>query len=213
MSIFLRYTLACIVVVALSACAVNQQYSETYFNADLLPVEALEQHGLAFLTPSTITGQEEDTQALALAFAKVISAKRPNIKLVNLSQTLSLINQHHLANEYKRMYQAYRDTGLLNEQTLSAIGKITNSRYLIQLKLANFSQGSSTRWNLLGLKITQTNKANIRLFMQIWDSHTGMISFEGSEELNKSRELVSEEQITFKQLVQEAGSNLLATLP
>jgi hypothetical protein len=197
----------------LSSCAFDHQSSESFHNADLLTAGALENEGMAFITPSTVTGQEEDTQALALAFADVINQHKPAIRVTKLSQTLSLVNSHHLTQAYKKMYDDYRDTGLLNADVLKQIGKVTQSRYLLQLKLSNFRQSSDTRLNLLGLRLTQTNKASIRLFMQIWDSENGTICFEGSEELNQTMDSASEQPISFKSLVSVAASNLITGLP
>ncbi|GAA5213537.1 hypothetical protein ACFSJ3_03365 [Corallincola platygyrae] len=202
-----------LVVSLLTACAFQQEYSTPSFNVGSLQEGALEQDGLAFLTPSTVTGQEEDTQALALAFATVMKKQRPEIKVVKLSGTLSEINSHHLTDSYKAMYATYRDTGLLNADILKTIGEVTGTRYMVQLKLSTFKQTATSRFNLLGLRVSQTNKSSIRLFMQIWDSETGTIAFEASQELNQARESFDEDPITFKATVDKAAEYMLENMP
>ena len=59
----------------------------------------------------------------------------------------------------------------------------------------------------------QTKEANIRLFLQIWDSENGAIVWEGTEELNYSRDTSSERPVTFQLVVEEVARNLVGKLP
>ncbi len=86
-------------------------------------------------------------------------------------------------------------------------------RYIVQLKLAHFKQDSKGRWGLLGVKISQTNRASLRVFIQIWDSKTGSIAWEGIEELALARETTKEKPLTFTSVVGEAAENLIKKLP
>lgn len=208
-----RWLAGLIVLACLGGCAGNQVYSNSLKNNIALAPGDLENHGVAFITPSTVTGQEEDTQMLALAFAVVLEAKRPAIPLVKLSETLSAINQHKLSENYKKMYSDYRDTGIFISGTLSDISHFTQARYLVQLKLSSFQQGSASRWDALGLRIVQTKTANIRLFMQIWDGATGAIVWEGNEEFNYAYDTSAEKPITFRAIVEMAASHLILGLP
>jgi hypothetical protein len=45
----------------------------------------LRTHGIAFITPSTATGQEEEKQALALVFADVFKRERPDVQVIELT--------------------------------------------------------------------------------------------------------------------------------
>ena len=204
---------ACAVLCACSGCSTNQIHSTVEFIEISLDSNALETYGLGFITPSAVTGQEEDKQTLALIFAKTIKQERPDIRLVTLPETLSAVNGARMADEYKRMYDDYRDTGIFEYESLKKIGQITGVRYLAQLKLANFSQRSKERLSLLGLRIFQTKEANIRVFFQIWDSENGSIAWEGIEELNHAWDTGSEKPVTFKLVVSEIALNLVSKLP
>src|SRR5260221_127809 len=106
---------------------------------------ALEAGGLALVTPSTITGQEQEKQALALIFSEVLALQRPKVKLATLAETLGAVNRDGLSDGYKRMYDDYRDTGLLSPDALKLVGTATGMHYVAQLKLQKFSQYSKSR--------------------------------------------------------------------
>jgi hypothetical protein len=132
---------------------------------------------------------------------------------MGLAATLSAVNRAGLTDVYKRMYQDYRDTGLLDPALLSQIGKATGMRYAVQLKMADFRQGAKSRFGILGLDILQTQTANIRMFFQVWDAQTGAIAWEGAQELTSAFDTMSERTVEFRTVVDDAASELIARLP
>lgn len=203
--------LACSVLLA--GCSTSQIHSAAHHSDLSLEKGDLETRGLAFLTPSTVTGQEEDRQTLAFIFAEVIREDRPEIPVVSLPETLSAINTNGFAVDYKNMYDDYRYTGIFKREILALVGEVTNARYLVQLQLADFSQKSKGRFSFLGLRVFQTQEANIRLFCQIWDSTDGSIVWEGTEEVNYAWDTGAEKPVTFRVIVKETARNLLGHLP
>lgn len=169
--------------------------------------------GIAIITPSSTTGQEEDKQALALAFTGVLRESLPKLRVVSLSETLSAINRVGLTNEYKKMFEDYRLTGIFERDTLQKVAKVTGSRYIAQLKLGAFRQESKGRWGLLGVRVMETKSSTIRLFLQIWDSHDGSIAWEGSQESTLSHESVSEEYVPMTSVVEESTRGLVRRFP
>lgn len=178
-----------------------------------LPPKALEEHGIAFITPSTVTGQEQEKQAVALAFATVLKSDRPNIRCITLPETLSAINGAGLAREYRAMYADYRDTGLFKRDTLARVGKVTGARYLGQLKLQGFSQGERERFGAFGIRILDTQQGTARVFFQIWDAESGAIVWEGADELRIATEVFAQKPITLTQVMEKAAKDLIAKLP
>jgi hypothetical protein len=197
----------------LSGCALDQTHSTADHAVFSLQENDLATYGLAFITPSTVTGQEEDKQTLAFAFADAMREHRPDIRIVTLPETLSAINKTDMTEDYKLMYVDYRDTGIFKRDLLKKVGDVTGTRYLAQLKLSNFTQGSNGRLSLFGLRIMQTREANIRIFFQIWDSKDGSIAWEGTEEMNYSWDTSSEKPVTFREIVEKTANNLIALLP
>lgn len=194
-------------------CAFHQTHSKADHEDFSLQANDLPTYGLAFITPSTVTGQEEDKQTLAFAFADTMRERRPDIRIVTLPETLSAINKADLTESYKFMYVDYRDTGVFKRDLLKKVGEVTGARYLAQLKLSNFTQGSNGRLSLMGLRILQTREANIRVFFQIWDSKDGSIAWEGTEEMNYSWDTGSEKPVTFREIVEKTANNLIDLLP
>jgi len=137
---------------------------------------------------------------------------RPEIAIMPLSNTLSLINKNGMIEDYKKMYANYRDTGIFDQDIIKKISKVTGRRYLAQLKLSEFTQETSTRFSF-GVRIIDTKKARMRLFFQIWDSHNGTIAWEGSAELNYSFDTITNNTINFRTVVQITAIELVKELP
>lgn len=207
------FALCVAIAITLGACAEYQVHSTARDSVISLEPGQLEAHGIAFITPSTVTGQEEDKQTLASIFAEVLETERPGIQIVSLPKTLSAINTAGIADEYRQMYIDYQYTGIFKRELINSVGKVTGVRYLAQLKLSNFEQNSKGRFSALGLRMFQTNQAKIRLFLQIWDSHKGTIAWEGTDEVNYSWETSTEKPVTFRVIVEETAGNLVGKLP
>lgn len=179
---------------------------------DLKPGD-LQHGGIAFITPSSITGREEDRESLALSFASIFQRDYKDIRVVTLPETLSAINHAHLTAKYKAMFDEYQDTGIFQQDTLRKIGEVTGVRYLAQLKLSGFRQGSAGRFGLLGLRLMETKRANLRVFLQIWDSQEGSIVWEGLEELNLSTDTFTEKVISFNDIARQSAREMLEHIP
>jgi hypothetical protein len=204
----------------LSGCA-NQKFQTktqqsiptTQVVAINLRSEDLRTGGIAFITPSSVTGQEEDKQALALAFTEVVQNVRPDLRIVPLPQTLSAVNRMGLTREYRQMFEDYRLAGIFDRETLQKVAGVTGTRYLAQLKLGAFRQESKGRFGLLGIRVLETKTSTIRLFLQIWDSNDGSVAWEGAQESTVSHESLAEEYVSMKSIVQESARDLMAHLP
>lgn len=216
----LTILLAVGLVLMLNACASQQLQTKTQQNIPTTQVlvidlqsKDLRTGGIAFITPSSVTGQEEDKQALALAFTEVLLKMRPDLRVVPLPQTLSAINRVGLTREYRQMFEDYRLTGIFERETLQKVAEVTQARYLAQLKLGAFRQESKDRFGMFGLRVVDTKTSTIRLFLQIWDSRDGSVAWEGAQESTVSHESLAEEYVSMKSIVQESARDLVAHLP
>jgi len=169
--------------------------------------------GIAFVTPSTVTGQEEDKPALALAFSQQLEQQRKNIHVVPLTETLTSVNRAGLFEDYLRMITDYRQSGLLDPTALAQVGKATGARYIALLNMASFQQVYHDRLGIFGLRILQTKEANIRLTLQIWNSSDGSLAWEGAQELHMASETAAESAVSFGSVVQAAAEKLIAKIP
>ena len=194
------------------ACS-HQVYTTEEHRAITLTADDLFQKGIAFTTPSSITGREQDRQSLALTFAEVLREKRPDINVVSLPETLSAINKAGLLKEYMQMYENYEQTGIFDYTSLKKISAVTGTRYIAQLNLSGFDQGEKGRFGFMGLRVLETKRANIRVLLQIWDAQEGMIAWEGYEEINFATETYTEEAITFYDIARQIAENMVARIP
>ncbi len=201
-----------IVMTLLSGCAVTtQSYPTTLVSVNLEP-QALKTAGIAFITPGTVTGQEEDKQGLALAFTDALKQARPDLHIVSLSETLGIINKEGLAQEYKQMYEDSRLTGIFNRDTLRKISHQTGVRYLAQLKLGGFTQTTQSLWGFGGFNLSITEITTLRLFLQIWDGEVGTIVWEGSQELTLSSNQIKQSPVSFKDTIERSSQELIERL-
>jgi len=201
-------------VAMLCACESTPQiYSSPKHDTLKLDREELREGGLAFLTPSTVTGQEEDKQTLAYVFSSTLQSERPDIKFVPLSRTIGAVNRAGLADTYRKMYVDYRDTGVFDAAMMKRVAEATGARFLGQLKLARMDQSSRGRFGLLGLNLINTQYANMRVFFQVWDSRDGTIVWEGIDEVTLAMDTSKELPMSFQQVTEQAAKNLVQRLP
>ena len=59
----------------------------------------------------------------------------------------------------------------------------------------------------------ETKRANLRVFLQIWDTQEGMIAWEGYEEMNYATETYTEQGITFYDIARQIAENMVARIP
>jgi hypothetical protein len=198
----------------LSGCeSTLQKYSSPEHQTLRLSGKDLSEGGLAFLTPSTVTGQEEDKQALAYVFANTLKRERKDIRVLALPETISAVNRAGLAEAYRSMYHDYRDTAVLDGKVMARIAHAAGVRYLAQLKLSTMQQGARGRFSLLGLSLLQTQYANMRVFLQVWDSEDGTIAWEGIDEITLAKDTQRELPISFRAIAEHAAGDLVARLP
>lgn len=213
---WLRLGLSAALAACLSCCTTSQRHETVTVaasRADSLKPGELARFGIAFVTPSTVTGQEQDRPALCLIFSHVLEELRPGTRVVPLAETLSSVNRDGLAENYKLMMSNYQGAELLDRATLSLVGKATGVRYIGQLKMASFGQQSQDRFGVFGLRVVETKKANIRLTLQIWNSEDGSIVWEGTQELYLANETLKEDPISFRTMVEDVARSLIARIP
>jgi len=200
-------------ILVLAGCQGTQIYPVQQEHRISLRPGDLEASGIAFITPSTVTGQEQEKQAVAFTFADVIKRERQGLRVVTLAETLGAINKAGLGDDYKRMYDDYRDTGLFSRDVLQRVGAATGARYLAQIKLQGFGQGAKERFGILGFRIVDTQYAHVRLFFQIWDSTDGSIAWEGMQEMRISQDTAMEEPVMLRTVLERTAHDLIAKLP
>lgn len=210
-----RSVSACLFVLLLGAtgCALERSYIQSENASITLEEGQLEKHGLGFLTPATVTGQEQDIQTVGLIFSRVFEARRPAVPLVTLPEMLGEINRADLADDYRAMLAHHRDTGIFPRRFLTSLQAVSGARYLAQIKLADFRQSSESRWSIFGFRALETKRASLRIFLQIWDAERGEIAWEGMEEVSYADDTATETQISLQMAVRTAAERMIGTMP
>ncbi|HSG66660.1 MAG TPA: hypothetical protein VLD39_16750 [Gammaproteobacteria bacterium] len=166
--------------------------------------------GIGVLTPSAATGQEADRQALGDALSETMTSDLSEAKIVPLPAMLSAVNRAGLAREYSAMFAEYEETGILERDALRRVGNAAGVRYVAKLNLGDFEQITSGRARILGVRFLDTRTATIRVHLEIWDTFTGGIVWQGNEELTFAQEAVKERPISFQQVASLASQRLVA---
>jgi hypothetical protein len=205
----------CVILAAVtSGCSfIDQVDYETEYTAISLGPNDLENSGLGFLTPSAATGREADKQALAMSFSKKLQEMRPDVTVLPLPNVLSAMNAADLDADYKQMYRDYLETGILEGSILQRISDVAGVRYFAQMSLSSFTQYSLGRFSFLGMRISHTEVANLRVFVQIWDARNADVAWEGFTELNYAYETGAEKPVTFADVSQMAAERMFTELP
>jgi hypothetical protein len=203
-----------IVAAVTSGCTLGDQIDSTSKHVVIsLGPNDLENHGIGFLTPSAATGSEADKQALAMSFSLELQEMGPDVTVLPLPHVLNAMNAADLDVEYKQMYRDYLETGILEGSILKRISDVAGVRYFAQLSLAGFRQSSASRFSFLGLRISHTEVANLRVFVQIWDAQNAEIAWEGLTELSYAYDTNKEKAVTFSDVSQLAAEKLFSELP
>lgn len=202
-----------VVMLLLNGCVGPQMKASTHSLTFNLTEQTLQEGKLACITPSSVTGQEEDKQAMAMAFTQAMQQARPMLRIVPLAEAVSAINAAGLAGDYRQMLNDYHITGIFEHKVLQKVAQTIGVRYIAQLQLRGFRQDNKNRLSLLGFRLIDTKTTDIRIFLQIWDSQNGSVAWEGSQELTAAKDSFSEETVTFRQVMDDAAQQLIRKLP
>ena len=205
--------LAGMAMVLVACVNTGQMVSHTEVDDFSLDPALLHSAGLGFLTPVSATGQEADRVALALAFADAVDERSDDLRIVRLAEVLSAVNEAGMAHDYKKMIDDYQATGIMERDTLHSVGIAAGARYLGLLSLGDFSQQTNKRLSIGGLRVFDTKQASIRLSWQIWDSHTGAIAWEGSDEIHYAYDTGRERPVNLSFVATQAAANLVGEIP
>lgn len=209
-----EFMVAVLVTASMAGCANTGQLSTNTEASDFsLDPAAFRTGGIGFLTPISATGEEASRTALALAFASSLADAHEDLRVVSLAEVLSAVNSAGLAASYKSMMEDYEATGIMEKERLRQVGDVSDARYLGLLELADFEQTVNKRFSIGGLRLLDTKLASIRVSWQIWDTASGAIAWEGTDEIHYAYDTGRERPVSFGFVAGKAASNLIAQIP
>ena len=186
---------SCIVLLLLSAgfwtgCAARivddsqLQYLDPEFT-----VNSLFDHGLGLLPVVAGQGQEGLRRPLAAKLEAHLATQLPEGRFYGAIQTLDLINEASLTEDYAQMIGDYEQAAILNRRTLHAIGKATGIRYLLHVKLLDQSRTERLAPAFLSDEVVSLEGKNVSIFGQVWDCGVGDVVWEGTGEVAAEAEV------------------------
>lgn len=165
----------------------------------------------------TATGAERagnEYKRLLVEFVEMVLKKeRPDILIIPYWETLGVINEAGLSDEYARMIGDYTVTGILHKDILKRLGRAAGVKYFIQPRLVTFSKGASGRFGAGGLSILKTYDTSIKVYCELWDIETGQIVWVGVGEAQMIREHYKAKPIPFEDVALEAITKLVSQFP
>ncbi|MBI3610227.1 MAG: hypothetical protein HY204_05945 [Nitrospirae bacterium] len=203
-----------VLCIGLAACA--GPLSQFHFNAfELGRTPGFTHQNLEDLKIGILsaTGGNAYRRVLSDSFSKALLQIHPEIPQVPPQEALSLLNRADLADEYTNMLRDYETSGILRKESLNRIGETLGVRYLIQLSLLQYTQDTSTRVSVFGVRFLETRSSTLRVFAQIWDAASGGIVWEGSSSVTVAGEDVREKPIPFEEVATRAWQELIKQLP
>ena len=200
----------------LAGCAgpLTQWQAETSLvsKASSFAPSALERERVAVLTAVVSFGAEGYSHQVSRSLGTALEQSNRQIKVVPPYETLSLINEAGLAEEYEELVSGYSRSGILHEPLLEKIGRGLDAKYVFQPTLVMFFQSTSGRLSFFGLRLSQTRISILRLTMQLWETRTGKILWESTGEGTLADEDIRESRIPFEAIAQRLWARMLNDL-
>jgi hypothetical protein len=150
---------------------------------------------VATLGPIAPAGFQGFSPFLSRALIVAISEMSPSIQGIPAHETVNMINGRGLSSEYGELISGFVRSGILERERLQRLGLAVGSRYVLLPGLAHFDQILIDRFEFAGLKIVRNRIITLRLWLQLWDTHTGQIVWESTGEANVTRDLVFSQRI------------------
>jgi len=172
----------------------------------------LEREKVAVLNAVVGFGLEGYSHLASRSLLVALATSPHPIKAVSAHETLSRLNQQGLATLYAEMISEYLRSGILNRAGLEKIGQALEVGYVFQPSMAAFSQFTSSRFSLLGLRLFQTRISTLRLSVQLWSTRSGEIVWESYAEGTLATEDVREFRIPFKEIASRLWQRMLQDL-
>ena len=173
----------------------------------------LEEGGVTFVAARVSFGDETLGGVLVEGLVRVLWERLPADRAVHPNLLAGLLNEADLAHDYAQMLDEYDDTHILDRKILRAVSEASGVRYVAVPILVDLREQTSTRFSVLGVRIGKTASAHARFQLQIWDAHTGRVSWEGLSDLTIAYEMIRENPVRLEETVEVTWRSLLDQIP
>jgi hypothetical protein len=161
--------------------------------APSLDVAALAREPVATLGLAAPAALQGLGSALSHALTGALADTSPPIRGIPAHDVLSRLNAQGLAPQYGDLVAGFARSGILEREQLRQIGEALGAAYVLQPGVAEFSQVLADKFEMLGVKVVKTRITTLRLWLQLWDTRTGQILWEGSGEVTVAAQVLTQE--------------------
>ncbi len=137
-------------------------------------------NGKVLILPTIGESQMAYKSIVGAILADTLHELRKEIQITPPDQTISLINEKGMTEIYLALIKEYRETGILRKGPSAKIAELAGCRYLMLPVLVEHETHRDTRLAFFGLRLAETREADLRLFLQIWDSAKGELVWQGT---------------------------------
>jgi hypothetical protein len=177
----------------------------------------LKKDGLTVLDPRLNMGQEAFRQVFIQGFLdsyrSVLGDGGKKLGLVHPYAAHRQINSSGLIQEYAQGIKLYNRTGIIPGGLLQKLQREIGVRFFALPILVNFQEKEYPRLTVFGFRIVNTARATARFQLQIWDSRTKQIIWEGTSDTTLARDTFLEKPVRFQEIVEEGWEALIQELP
>jgi len=85
-------------------------------------------------------------------------------------------------------------------------------KYIAQPRLLSYIERTSTRLSAFGLSLVSTRETTVKVSLQLWDTDTGKIVWEGSGQATIAVEALRAKPVSFEEVVEAASRELMKRL-
>ena len=187
-------------LVVFSACAapVTQNVKFDYFATEAKQ-GALAAGGLGLLPVVAGVGQEGLRRPFGNQLNKSLSNKFPEGKFIGDLETIALISNAGLTEDYSQLISDYNRSAILNKGSLIKIGTVVGVEYLLYVELLEQSQTKGLAPRILSKDPLVVKEIKMNIFGQVWSCTIGDVVWEGTGEIS----VQTEDQWTYKRAVDE----------
>jgi len=163
--------------------------------------------------PTLSTGPLQGTAVgMSQYLDPILKTLTPTWKVLSEQEALSGINKQGLGVDYIRMRGDADQSHLLNRDSLRKIGAALGVRYILQPRLAAFTQTMTDRAKVPGfdLRIMQTRSSLLRVSMQLWEAESGELIWSSMAETVMESETVSQDPVFLEDAIRLTFGSLMS---
>lgn len=189
-----------LMLLVLSGCAapITQNVKFDYFATESKQ-GALAAGGLGLLPVVANAGQEGLRRPFGNKLNNDLSNKLPEGKFIGDLETIALISNAGLTEDYSRLLNDYNHSAILNKDSLIKIGAVIGVEHLLYVELLEQSQTEGLAPRILSKDPLIVKEIKMNIFGQVWSCTIGDVVWEGRGEIS----VQTKDQWTYKQAVDE----------